>query len=734
MKYRLRADPVVWVTLVFLAAVGAIHLLAAPERRDLFEETVAGPLFLGLMLLAILFRPDPGSAPSGERRFWNWLAAGFGCWLLVPLYQLVIPPEADGIRLWILEDGLYLLFYAALIFAVEARQRPEAGGAVEDPRRWFSSAGAVVFVFALLIYFVVIPGWYASEQYSTFVPSVFLLIVLDLYLVVRFGSAAFADQDRRFRSILGLLAATSFIWAVSDALELFYLLGWIDYATLSAWPVVWYLPNLLVLAATRIPERASAPAARRPLGLWAGVGPIVLYALLLPVLHLAAYSTGLLDESVRSARAWMVLASLPVLGVLAWVEQRVLEKSNRQLHEELTRAGEALQQARRMESVSRLAGGVAHDFNNLLTVIQGTTDFVEAGWNQRREVGRHLETIREAADRGNTLVRQLLALGRRKPLAPGSVDPNRMVSEIDGLIRSALGAGIDYRARLAPAVPSIRADRDELVRVMINLAVNSRDAMPSGGSFEIETRLVDSASPGVADRVAFIVRDSGVGMDDETRDQIFEPFFTTKGGERGSGMGLATAHSVITQSGGELRVDSAPGNGTEFTILLPADRSARAEVDSPRRNPIEAEERTRTVMLVDDDEGVRELLREMLIESGYRVHTADNGRSALERMQRDSLRVDLLLTDVMMPEMDGAELAEQVSRRWPDTAILFMSGYVERSDPRLEAAYRAGAFLEKPFRLESALTRISEVLAESSQSPVASRAETSAEQARARFG
>ena len=225
-------------------------------------------------------------------------------------------------------------------------------------------------------------------------------------------------------------------------------------------------------------------------------------------------------------------------------------------------------------------------------------------------------------------------------------------------------------------------------------------------------------------------------MDDETRDRIFEPFFTTKDGERGSGMGLATAHSVITQSGGEILVESAPGAGTEFTILLPADLSAPFEAASPARTGGElgAEDRARTVLLVDDDEGVRELLREMLVESGYRVQTAENGRLALEWMECGPQRVDLLLTDVMMPEMDGVELAEQVAERWPQTAILFMSGYVERTNPRFEDAYRSGAFVEKPFRLESALTRISEVLAETSQPPVASRAEISAEQARARFG
>jgi len=738
VKYRLHADPIFWVTLVLAAAVPAIQLFSTPEFRDLFEEVVAGPLFLGLMLLAILFRPATAGDP-GERPFWNWLAAGFACWLLVPLLQLGLPVAAERIEFWVVEDVLYLLFYVALIFAVEARKNQEAGGRGDDPRRWSESAGAILFVLALLVYFVLIPSRFDEEQYSTFIPSAFLLVFLDLYLVVRFAMAAGAASCRRWRLILGLLAVTSTVWAASDVMEVIYLVGWIDYETLSAWPLVWYLPNFLVLATTRIGAGVSSPIAAPPAEIRAqatrvGAGPIVLYAVFFPVVHLAAYSTGLLDESIRTARGWLVLATLLALGILAWVEQRALEKKNRLLRSELERTGEALQQARRMESVSRLASGVAHDFNNLLTVIQGTADFVEAGFSKRREVGRHLETIREAAKRGNTLVRQLLALGRRKPLAPGSVDPNRMISEIEGLVRSALGAGIEYRTYYTPSPCAVRADRDELVRVLINMAVNARDAMPSGGRFEIETRSVEAEPLEARGKVALVVRDTGSGMDDETRSRIFEPFFTTKGERHGSGMGLATAHGVITQSGGQILVESAPGAGTEFTILLPADISEPVEADPPASTEIDIEDRTPTVVLVDDDAGVRELLREMLVESGCRVHSADNGRLALEWMDRNPGQVDLLLTDVMMPEMDGVELADHVARRWPATPILFMSGCVERTDPRLDAAYRAGAFLEKPFRLDLALERIAEALRETGQSAGPSRAAASAEQASARSG
>ena len=373
---------------------------------------------------------------------------------------------------------------------------------------------------------------------------------------------------------------------------------------------------------------------------------------------------------------------------------------------------ERLTQAEKMEAIGRLAGGVAHDFNNLLTVISGYAEILLA----RTEVdGReHLSEIRNAADQAATLTRQLLAFSRRQVLHPRVVDVNRIVAGMEPMVRRIIGRDVQVGVRLTEAPTTVKADRSQLERVILNLAANARDAMPRGGRLTIETGSVDFDEEFVASRgegapgpnVLLSVSDTGVGMSEAVQRQAFEPFFTTKEPGAGTGLGLATVFGVVKQSDGSIYVYSEPGRGTTFKIYLPAAPPGPDEPEAPAADP-QDEVGTETIMLVEDDESVRNLVQVMLESKGYRVLAA-NGADEAERLCTSG--VDLLLTDVIMPELNGRSLAERLASTAPAMRILFMSGYSG------EAAHRHGelspdaAFIEKPFSDRALARKVREVL------------------------
>ena len=373
---------------------------------------------------------------------------------------------------------------------------------------------------------------------------------------------------------------------------------------------------------------------------------------------------------------------------------------------------ERLAQAEKMEAIGRLAGGVAHDFNNLITVISGYTEILLA----RTELdGReHLAEIRHAADQAAALTRQLLAFSRRQVLHPRVVDVNEIVAGMEPMVRRIIGRDVTVAVRLATGPKTVKADRSQLERVILNLAANARDAMPTGGRLTIETGAVDFDDEFVAARgegtagpnVMLSVSDTGVGMSDDIQRQAFEPFFTTKEPGAGTGLGLATVFGVVKQSGGSIYVYSEPGRGTTFKVYLPATAPAPEEAEAPAAEPAAALG-SETIMLVEDDASVRTLVQVMLESKGYRVLVADGPHEA-ERLCTSS--VDLLLTDVIMPEVNGRSLAERLTTAAPAMRVLFMSGYSD------DAVFRHGelspdaAFIEKPFSDRALARKVREVL------------------------
>jgi two-component system, cell cycle sensor histidine kinase and response regulator CckA len=379
---------------------------------------------------------------------------------------------------------------------------------------------------------------------------------------------------------------------------------------------------------------------------------------------------------------------------------------------DLTRTKELetqLRQAQKMEAVGRLAGGIAHDFNNLLTAISGYSEFLIEGLEDER-LRRHADEIRKAAARAASLTGQLLAFSRRQVLQPRALDLNAVVSDMDMMLRRLIGEDVELVTLLDPYVSPVQADPTQVEQVIVNLAVNARDAMPNGGSVTIET---SDAATDDGDFVELRMTDTGVGMTDLERQQLFDPFFTTK--EGGTGLGLATVYGIVEQSGGTIEVDSSPGMGSSFRIWLP-----RAQAPAEPAVPVTALAPTfgdETILLVEDETVVRHLVAEILESSGYTVMQAGDGPSALELLRRHSGKLDLLLTDVVMPGMSGPEVAQAVTSMRPGTQVLYTSGYTDSAIGHHGVLEPGIAFLQKPFSADD-LTRKVRVLLDEASVPV----------------
>jgi PAS domain S-box-containing protein len=383
---------------------------------------------------------------------------------------------------------------------------------------------------------------------------------------------------------------------------------------------------------------------------------------------------------------------------------------------ERRRLEEQLRQAQKMEAVGRLAGGVAHDFNNLLTVINGYAEVALAGLGPGDPARDHLEPIRDAGARAAGLTRRLLAFSRKQVLAPVVLDLNALVAETGKLLAPVIGEDVRLEVRLAPGLWRVRADQGEIDQVVMNLAVNARDAMPKGGRLTIETRNVELAGGPAARQglpegryVVLSVADTGHGMDEATRARLFEPFFTTKEVGKGTGLGLASAYGVVTQSGGHLEVESAPGAGTTFRVYLPR---AEGPVTAGKSLPglVNRARPTETVLLVEDEAAVRSLARRALELEGYAVLEASTGHEALAVCGGHAGPIHLLATDVVMPGMSGREVADRLMSSRPGLKVLFLSGYPADALSGYGVTDTGAIFLPKPYTPRSLARKVREVL------------------------
>jgi signal transduction histidine kinase len=394
-------------------------------------------------------------------------------------------------------------------------------------------------------------------------------------------------------------------------------------------------------------------------------------------------------------------------------ERRVTEEALRKSEEEL-------RHSQKMEAVGRLAGGVAHDFNNLLTAIIGYAELIATRTSSNSLAKQNAELIRKAGEQAAALTRQLLAFSRKQILQPKVIDLNALVVEMEKLLRRVIGERFDLQSHPHAENGRVKADPSQLEQVVLNLGVNARDAMPRGGKLIIRTenvRLDHETAPQISaslvpgDYVMLSVTDTGAGMDENTKSHIFEPFFTTKGPGKGTGLGLATVYGIVRQTGGGISVESELGQGSTFRIYLPLELGP---VDYSRTTltPVEKSDNFETVLVVEDEDIVRELVCEVLEDQGYNVMCARDGIEALNMAEDYDGAIHLLVTDVIMPQMNGHELAGKLSQLRPDMKILYVSGYSDNDigdhgslDPRYE-------LLQKPFTPQTLARKIREVIRE----------------------
>ena len=425
------------------------------------------------------------------------------------------------------------------------------------------------------------------------------------------------------------------------------------------------------------------------------------------------------DLDIKGERFWFdaTISPLPEERVV-WVARDVTARSRAELA--LRESEDQLRQVQKMEAIGQLAGGIAHDFNNLLMAIMSNAELASLELAAETSAAGHIDEIKNASRRARSLTQQLLAFSRKQMLQPKVLDLNHVVRDGEQILRRLIGETITMSVELEPSLGQVRADQGQLSQVIMNLAVNARDAMPHGGQLHIETynRDVTAADAkhyrGLREGkyVVLLVRDTGTGMDERTVSRIFEPFFTTKPAGQGTGLGLSTAYGIVKQSGGYIAVDSSPGAGTSFTILLPRVFDAADSSAASATTDLAPHASRGTVMLVEDEAAVREATKRMLRKFGFTVIEAKHGQDALLLWDREAAGIDIVLTDVVMPVMGGAELAKALRERKRDLRVVFMSGYTQGTLELSSMDEAATRFLPKPFTADQLVGTLRDLIGE----------------------
>ncbi len=393
------------------------------------------------------------------------------------------------------------------------------------------------------------------------------------------------------------------------------------------------------------------------------------------------------------------------------------ESRRKEAEEALRKNEEQLRQWQRVEAIGRLAGGVAHDFNNLLMTILGCSELLLRDFDHEDPRREEVEEIRRAAQRATSLTHQLLAFGRRQVLQPQVLGLNEIVENMNRMLRRLIGEDIQLLTLLSPGLWPVKVDPGQIEQVIMNLVVNARDAMPSGGRVTIETANVNlddaysrrhiSVRPGAY--VMLAVTDTGCGMDTQTQSHLFEPFFTTKEKGKGTGLGLSTVYGIVKQSGGNVWAYSEVGKGSSFKVYLPQAGEARA-VYPPKPIPPSLRGGSETILLVEDEDAVRVMISRILRSKGYEVLEARHGQEAIQVCGDHRGPVHLMVTDVVMPQMSGRELANQLAPRRPEMKLLYMSGYPDNAIVQHGVLDPGTAFLQKPFTLDALEGKVREIL------------------------
>ncbi|MBT3221339.1 MAG: response regulator, partial [Proteobacteria bacterium] len=424
------------------------------------------------------------------------------------------------------------------------------------------------------------------------------------------------------------------------------------------------------------------------------------------------------NRPAKNDVAWVLCNGFPVLDQSGQLELAIITFTDitglKKGEQERAKLEEQLRQALKMEAIGRLAGGVAHDFNNILTAIGGYAEMLHCSLSHDDKLFRYVEEIRKGTERASELTRQLLFFARKQVVQPQVIQPNEILARLEHMLPRLIGEDVNLVFFPAKKLHNIRCDPGQLDQILVNLAVNARDAMPNGGRVAIETSnviLENEPDPGHEPKsgpfVMVAISDDGVGMDAATKEHIFEPFFSTKATGEGTGLGLSTVYGIVKQHGGTIRVYSEVGEGTTFKVYFPA---VTDDIEPHVTTSLDTSGGNETILLVEDDILVRELARTILSNHGYIVLEAADGEEALLLSQRFSGTIHLLLTDVVMPKLNGRQLAERILVERPEILVLYMSGYTENIIVHRGVLDDETTLIQKPFTVKALARMVREVL------------------------
>jgi signal transduction histidine kinase len=641
----------IWFRLCLIVwlAVAVLYLtpVAQPSTRAFFGDYLIGITFIPLVIACCLAGVS-GRRETEEPHFWRMIAGGYFIWFAYGVVTLAIPDTSWTLAASVGGDVAYVAYYLLFLLAIELKPHLQMMNRVQAQQRRLRSTALTLLLFAWLCYIVVIPAAVDRRAYETLVPSFLLYLSLDLILIGRLMWVRRESWSVRWAALYGLLAAAVGAMFIGDVAETLYIGNVIALGSGTPADLLWTLPFMLIAAAARA-RHAPLETGQDVLNQdWEGQRItrteqwLMGGAILLPIAHQTLYALGWLDASAENYRRVLVEVTLVSLAILALLAFRLLEADRRLVEEREAVLRRELDQARRMDAVARVAGAVAHDFSNLLHVIRGRVDLVTDELDPAHPAHDDLREIRAAAMRASAMAADLLAFGRRQPVATEPLSLHTFIDELRRQMKLMAGERAALTITLGATEDRVSLDAVKFESVLLNLVANARNAMPGGGRIEIETWNPDTA-PGVARRVALAVRDSGQGMSAEVLDRAFEPFFTTRRDQGGSGMGLSSAHGIIQAMGGSIRADSTPGKGTTILIELPV-ISAPADTGAPGADA--APERPRGALLImETDSHMRQMLRGYFADVWKPVLTSGNAMEALQIAGTPGQAISILVTD-----------------------------------------------------------------------------------------
>ena len=716
LLWEQRLGRIVVVLFSLLASVYLFELGPEGLRADLSAHL--DRLLLPAMIIVLVIRTR-NVVGTEQRRFWNLLITGMIIWFTGS--ALFFCSITFGLPRWadLAVDVCYILLYLFWFIASEQQPQLRSGWSSRDVLYRYTLIGGTGFIAIIFGYFVVVPWVGETSNYGQFFASFNLYVTLDLLLTVKFGLLFLAAREPGWRRCFLLLASATGVMAVGDLLEGLGFADILDTVMGARIDILWLIPHFLL--ATMIltcTERSEAADDIEGESILLIQSLLPFYAFALPLVHLGLHLMDHLDPVDQGPREVIVFFGLLFFAGLSLAQQVSLERAVASLRSDLTvRAlDDKLRQSQRLESIGRLAGGIAHDFNNLLMVIKSYAELAGKGLSAGAlGVQGRLDEIDRAADRAANLIRQLLAFGRRQVLKPEVVHVNEMVIGLEGMLSRIIGDDVQLEVELDDDAGCTRVDPALLEQVIVNLAVNARDAMPRGGVLGIRTRSVNGLPNGETESgdnacsVELTVTDSGSGIAPEIRDRIFEPYFTTKEMEKGTGLGLATVYGIVEQSGGTIDVESAPGQGSTFRVRLlqVKERPTVAVEPAPESRRSVAGE---TVLLTEDEATIREALAEYLESLGLDVIQASDGVHAMEVAEAFEGEIDVLVTDLVMPRMSGPDLATHLLTRRKNLKVVYVSGYTPEAMLEYGVNSDDAVFLQKPFLLGDLATILQEVL------------------------